>query len=273
MNIGFIGLGEIGTEMVKRLCGADFPVTVYPRGTGLADARQAGATECANYAALAAESDALIVIVFNDDQLRDILFGQGALAAMRPGSVLAVHVTGSPALRGEIQQRAPQGVDVLDATFSGSVSAVRKGVLTLIVGGAADTLERLRPMFSAYASNIFHVGKLGDAQVLKLLNNLVLAANMMNAAELLKVGESYGLDPKTVASVLQTCSGASTAMGIFAQREIDEAMESAGKYMAKDIKEAVAAAGDVGLDLVAFGETIDYWRGIKLRCLTLPRGR
>jgi 3-hydroxyisobutyrate dehydrogenase-like beta-hydroxyacid dehydrogenase len=260
MNIGFIGLGEIGTEMVKRLCGADFPVTVYPRGTGLADARQAGATECANYAALAAESDALIVIVFNDDQLRDILFGQGALAAMRPGSVLAVHVTGSPALRGEIQQRAPQGVDVLDATFSGSVSAVRKGALTLMVGGAVDALERLRPMFSAYASNIFHVGEPGDAQVLKLLNNLVLAANMMNAAELLKAGESYGLDPKTVASVLQTCSGASTAMGIFAQRDVAEGMDAARRYMVKDVQEAMLAARDAGLDLGSFDQTVRYWR-------------
>ncbi len=262
MNIGFIGLGEIGTEMVKRLCSAGFPVTVYPRGGGLAEARAAGAAECGDYAALAAESDALIVIVFNDDQLRDILFGQGALAAMRPGSVLAVHVTGSPALRRELQEMALKGVEVLDATFSGSVPLVKQGKLTLMVGGSPDALERLRPIFATYASNIFHIGKLGDAQVLKLLNNLVLAANMMNAAELLRTAASYGLDPKTVASVLQTCSGSSVAMGIFVQREIDEAMESAGKYMAKDIEEAVAAAGDVGLDLVAFGETIDYWRGI-----------
>lgn len=260
MNIGFVGLGEIGTEMVKRLRGAGFPVTVYPRGAGLSEARQAGAAECGDYAKLAAQSDVLIVIVFNDDQLRDVLFNSGALAALRAGSVLAVHVTGSPALRREIQQCAPQGADVLDATFSGSVSAVRKGALTLMVGGPVDALERLRPMFSAYASNIFHVGKPGDAQVLKLLNNLVLAANMMNAAELLKVGESHGLDTKAVASVLQTCSGASTAMGIFADRDVAEGMNAARRYMAKDVHEAVLAARDAGLDLDAFGQTVRYWR-------------
>jgi 3-hydroxyisobutyrate dehydrogenase len=198
--------------------------------------------------------------VFNDDQLRDILFDQGALAAMRPGSVLAVHVTGSPALRGEIQDRAPQGVDVLDATFSGSLAAVQKGALTLMVGGSAEALERMRAAFETYASNIFHVGKLGDAQVLKLLNNLVLAANMMNAAELLKVGADYGLDPRTVASVVQTCSGGSVAMGIFAQRDVAEGLESARKYMTKDVREAVLAAKDAGLDIAAFGETVGYWR-------------
>jgi 3-hydroxyisobutyrate dehydrogenase-like beta-hydroxyacid dehydrogenase len=174
--------------------------------------------------------------------------------------VLAVHVTGSPALRREIQERAPPGVEVLDATFSGSVAAVQQGTLTLMVGGSADALERMRPPFATYAANIFHVGKLGDAQVLKLLNNLVLAANMMNAAELLKVGASYGLDPGTVAKVLQTCSGASLAMGIFARRDMGEAMENARKYMAKDIEEAVMAGADVGLNLDAFGQTVDYWR-------------
>jgi 3-hydroxyisobutyrate dehydrogenase len=260
MNIGFIGLGQIGTEMVKRLRAAGFPVTVYPRGVGLAEAREAGAEPCDDYARLAAQSDAMILIVFNDDQLRDILFEQGALAAMRPGSVLAVHVTGSPALRGEIQDRAPQGVDVLDATFSGSLAAVQKGALTLMVGGSAEALERMRAAFETYASNIFHVGKLGDAQVLKLLNNLVLAANMMNAAELLKVGADYGLDPRTVASVVQTCSGGSVAMGIFAQRDVAEGLESARKYMTKDVREAVLAAKDAGLDIAAFGETVGYWR-------------
>jgi len=62
--------------------------------------------------------------------------------------------------------------------------------------------------------------------------------------------------------VLQTCSGASVAMGIFAHRKIPEAMESAGKYMAKDVEEAVMAADDVGLDLSAFGQTVGYWRSL-----------
>lgn len=259
MHIGFVGLGQIGTEMVKRLRESDFPVTVYPRGGGLAEARAADAAECADYARLAAQSDALILIVFNDEQVRDILFKHGALAAMRPGTVLTIHVTGSPALRKEIQEKAPEGVDVLDATFSGSVAGVQNGTLTLMVGGSEDALERMRPLYGTYATNIFHVGELGDAQVLKLLNNLVLAANMMNAAELLKVGESYGLNPGTVAKVLQTCSGASLALGIFERREASAAMANARKYLYKDVEEAVMAAKDVKLDIGAFGQTIDYW--------------
>lgn len=260
MNIGFIGLGQIGTEMVKQLRMFDFAVTVYPRGAGLAEVRAGGAVECANYAQLAAGSDALAVIVYDDAQLREILFEEGALAAMSPGSVLAIHVTGSPALRREIELMAPEGVAVLDATFSGSVDAVRRRQLTLMIGGSAAALERMRPVFETYASNIFHVGKCGDAQLLKLLNNLLLAANLMNAAELLKAGENLGLQPQTVATVLQTCSGASRAMGIFGKGSMADSLAAAGKYMAKDVNEAALAARDAGLDVSAFRQTIEYWR-------------
>jgi 3-hydroxyisobutyrate dehydrogenase len=260
MKIGFVGLGVIGTEMVKRLRAKQFEVIAYPRGAGLEEARAAGVRECADYAEIAAQSDALILIVFTDEQMRDVLFNHGALAAMRPGSVLTIHVTGSPALRQEIQDKAPAGVDVLDVTFSGSFVAAKAGTLTLMVGGSAGALARMRPAYECYAKDIHHVGdKLGDAQVLKLLNNLVLAANMMNAVELLRVGESYGLDTNRVAQVLRTCSGGSYAMSIFEQQAVPTVMQNAKRYMDKDVQEAVAAAKDIKLDLGAFDHTIRYF--------------
>jgi 3-hydroxyisobutyrate dehydrogenase len=259
MKIGFVGLGVIGTEMVKHLREKNYEVVAYPRGAGLEEARAAGASECANYAEIAAQSDALILIVFTDEQMRDILFNHGALAAMRPGSVLTIHVTGSPQLRQEIQDKAPSGVDVLDVTFSGSLVAAKAGTLTLMVGGKPEALGRMRPACETYAKDIHHVGKLGDAQVLKLLNNLVLAANMRNAVELLRVGESYGLDPNTVAQVLKTCSGGSYAMSIFERQHAATVMQNAKRYMDKDVREAVDAAKDIKLDLSAFDETIAYF--------------
>jgi len=260
MNVGFVGLGIVGTEMVKHLLAHHHSVTVYPRGAGLADAKAAGAQECSDYAALAAQTDALILAVFDDDQMRDILFDKGALAAMRPGSVLVIHVTGSPLLRKEIQEKAPAGVDVLDVTFSGGPAAAVAGTLTLIVGGDPAVLDRMRPALETYSAQIFHVGGLGDAQVIKLLNNLILAANMMNSVELLAVAESYGLDPSNVVKVIQTCSGASHALGIFENQHAPTVMAGARRYMEKDVKEALSAAKDVNLDLGAFGQTVEYYQ-------------
>jgi 3-hydroxyisobutyrate dehydrogenase-like beta-hydroxyacid dehydrogenase len=245
--------------MVKRLLEAGQPVTVYPRGVGLPEVKAVGAQECKDYAALAAQSDALIVIVFDDTQLRDILFNQGMLKALRPGSILTIHVTGSPVLRREIQEQAPAGVAVLDVTFSGSRTQAETGALTLIAGGEAEALERMRPIFKAYAKEIFHVGKLGDAQVLKLLNNLILAANMMNAVELLAVAECYGFNPMTAAQVLQTCSGASFAMGLFQNQPAAKLISGSRRYMEKDVQEALSAAKDIGLDLRAFNQTAAYF--------------
>jgi 3-hydroxyisobutyrate dehydrogenase len=260
MKIGFVGLGIVGTQMVKHLIKGGHTVVTYPRGAGLEEARAAGAQECADYAKIATQSDALTLIVFDDDQTRDILFNHGALAAMKPGSVLTIHVTGSPLLRKEIQEKAPAGVDVLDVTFSGGPAGAEAGTLTLMVGGEASALEKMRPIYQTYADQIFHVGELGDAQVIKLLNNLILAANMMNSVELLKAAENYGLDPNRVVEVIQTCSGASGALGIFRNQKASAVMEHARRYMEKDVKEAMSAAKDVGLDLSAFGETVDYYR-------------
>ena len=118
----------------------------------------------------------------------------------------------------------------------------------------------MRPVYACYGKDIHLVGaKLGDAQVLKLLNNLVLAANMMNAVELLRVGEIYGLDANRVAQVLKTCSGGSFAMSIFENAPVATVMAGAKRYMDKDVQEAVLAAKDVKLDLSAFDQTVRYF--------------
>ena len=122
MKISWIGLGAIGAEMAKRLLAAGHEVTVYPRGKGLAEVCAAGAQTCDDYAALAAGGELLGLCVYNDAQVREVLFDHGALAALKPGVVLANHTTGSPALAREIGAHAPTGAGVLDAIGSGVYS-------------------------------------------------------------------------------------------------------------------------------------------------------
>jgi 3-hydroxyisobutyrate dehydrogenase-like beta-hydroxyacid dehydrogenase len=259
MNIGWVGLGSIGTLMVKRLLAAGQPVTVYPRGAGLSEVRGLGAQECPDYAALAAKSDLLVLCVYDDAQLRNVLFDQGALKAMRPGSILAIHTTGSPGVARETGDKAPPGVEVLDATFSGGPGEAAEGTLTLMVGGAAEALDRARSAFKAYTKQIYHVGPLGHGQVLKLLNNLLFATNLMNAVELLGLAERYGFDTQTVAHVLQGCSGASFAMRLFQAKPVPTMLNASRPYLEKDVATAVAVAREAGVDISFFTATADYF--------------
>ena len=259
MQVGFVGLGGIGTEMVKRLLGGGHEVNVFERGAGLAAARDAGASTDADYRSLAASSDLLVVCVYRDAQLAEVAFERGALAAMRPGSVFAIHTTGSPELARRIGAEAPAGVSVLDATFSGGPDDVVAGRLSMMVGGDADALARVRPAFETYASRIVPVGPLGHGQTVKLLNNLLFATNLMNAVELLRLATSMGYDTATVAEVLQVCSGASYAMNLFKSAPPESMLEGARPYMEKDVATALAVAAEVGLDISPFASTAAYF--------------
>jgi 3-hydroxyisobutyrate dehydrogenase-like beta-hydroxyacid dehydrogenase len=260
MKIGWVGLGEIGSRMVKRLLGAGHDVTVYARGAALEEIKAAGAKTANDYATLAASSDLFIVCVYTDEQVADILFSQGALAAMRPGSIASIHTTGSPTLAREAGQRAPQGVSVLDATFSAGPDDVAAGKAVMMVGGDAAALEKARPAFSAYAGEIHHVGPLGAGQTIKLLNNLVFASNLMNTVELLHLAERQGLDTRTVAKTLQGCSGFSYAMRMFQAGPVDDMMKRARPYLEKDVATAAQVAREGGLDISAFAATEKYFQ-------------
>jgi 3-hydroxyisobutyrate dehydrogenase len=261
MHVGWVGLGSIGTNMVAQALAAGHQVTAYARGKGLAAAEAAGAKATSDYAALAAQSDILGVCVFSDAQLRELLFDGGALAALRPGAILVIHTTGAPDQAQDIGRRAPPGVAVLDATFSGGPVQVLAGELTLMIGGEAEAIDRARPLLQTYANRIHHVGALGQGQKLKLLNNLVFAANVQHAAEILKIAEQQGFETWEAARIIQDCSGASFAMAMFqARAPSSRVLVGVGPYMEKDVAVAASNAAAAGIDFAAFASTADYFR-------------
>lgn len=260
MQIGWVGLGSIGTQMVKRLLDARFNVTAYARGAGLNDVVAGGAAQCSDYVALAANSDFLVLCVYNDAQLKDVLFSQGALAALRPGSVVIIHTTGSPDLVKKIAADAPAGVDVLDACFSGGPAVTAAGQLTLMVGGEMETLEKANVILRSYATNIHHVGALGRGQIIKLLNNLLFATNLMNAAELLRLAEQEGFDTSVVAQLFGQSSSASYAMELFKHPvPVATIMNNVRPYLEKDVATAFSTGTEAGLNFSAFTATSKYF--------------
>jgi 3-hydroxyisobutyrate dehydrogenase-like beta-hydroxyacid dehydrogenase len=260
MNIGWVGLGSIGTHMVRHVLAAGFAVTAYARGQGLQAVQSAGAASDADYTAVAADKDVVVLCVFDDAQVASVLFEHGALAAMRPGSILVIHTTGSPGFARLVQSRAPDGVLVLDATFSGGPAQAEAGALRLIVGGPAEAIERARPVLDAYSQRIFHVGELGQGQAIKLLNNLLFAANLQNAAEILRMAEQQGISVGVCAEILHDCSASSTAVSLFkAGAPVDAVLASARPYMVKDVALALASAAELNIDTNALAATAAYF--------------
>jgi len=260
MKVGWIGLGGIGSNMAARVLGAGHELTAYARGAGQAATAEKGARLVPDYVEIAAGCDVLGVCVFSDAQAREALIDSGALAAMRPGAVLAVHTTGSPAFARELGALAPAGVEVLDACFSGGPDDTARGELTLMVGGNAAGLEAARPVLSTYANRIHLLGPHGAGQTLKLLNNLLFASNLKQAAEVIEAATAQGLDPKASARVIQESSGSSRAMGLFLNATPDQMLKAVRHYMVKDVHAAEAAARDSGVELSSFAAVLDYFR-------------
>lgn len=259
VKISWIGLGSIGTGMAKRALAGGHEVTAFARGAGLAEIEAAGAKTSSEYPAIAAACDILGICVYKDAQVREVLFDGGALAAMKPGSILSLHTTGSPALARELGEKAPTGVAVIDATFSGGPKEVAAGTLALMVGGEREAIERARPLLSLYADKIHHIGPLGHGQMLKLINNLLFAANTQNAVEAMRMVQTQGLDLKTSARILQDCSGASYSSALFQYMTPDELLAVSRNYLEKDVATALQSARQAGLDTLAFASTEAYF--------------
>lgn len=255
MRVGFVGVGHMGRPMVDRLVAAGVRVTVYARrAAARAELASAGISVTHSASDLASQSDLMILCLFNDDQVRDVMLHDDVISSMRPGSVLVSHVTGSPELAPELQAAAPDGVTVLDVPISGTEDHVRRGELTLMVGGDAEALATIRPTLAAYADPILQVGGLGDGQRLKLINNLLFTVNLRVALAAAELGESMGIPAAELSRVVSECSGGSFAIGLFQRIAPDAMAAGARQYLVKDVGVIREVAAAQGIDLGELGD-------------------
>jgi 3-hydroxyisobutyrate dehydrogenase-like beta-hydroxyacid dehydrogenase len=259
LRVGFVGVGHMGRPMVDRLVAAGVPVEVFARRVEVrAELHAAGIATVDSASELAGRCDVLIVCMFNDEQVRDALLAGHAIASMRAGSVLVSHVTGSPQLSVDLQTAAPAGVTVLDVPISGTEAHIRRGELTLLVGGDRDVLERIRPVLSTYSSPILHVGGLGDGQRLKLINNLLFAVNLRVALAAAALGESMGIAPAELSRVVAECSGGSFALDLLRHVAPQQIEAGARPYLVKDVGAIRAVAAAQGISLGDLGELANW---------------
>lgn len=248
--VGFVGAGQMGEPMVERLVGAGHRVVVHARKP---DVRERLATLGADIVdttpAAAADADVVVLCLFSDAQLAEV--GPEAVAAMRAGSVLASHVTGTTkAVSALADAGKDRGVAVLDAPVSGTAEAIRAGRLTVLLGGDADAVAQATTVIQAYADPIIPTGPLGSALAMKLVNNLLFAANNQVLAAAVDLAGDLGIAAPDLLAALSRCSGGSAASTYAAgSLNLQSYGERVAPFIRKDVEACRAAAADLGVEV------------------------
>jgi 3-hydroxyisobutyrate dehydrogenase-like beta-hydroxyacid dehydrogenase len=251
-TVGFLGAGQLGEPMVERLLGAGLEVVVYARREEIRRRLEArGAAMVDSVADLARGSDVLISCLFSDAQLRETGLGpDGFIANAKPGSVFVSHTTGTLSTLEVLRDASAAPPVILDAPVSGTVENIHAGTLTVLIGGPSDAVAAVTPILTAYADPVVATGALGSALALKLINNLLFAANAQLLGAATQLGAQLGVEPSVLLSALQVCSARSHAAEQ-AQRigGMDRFAELAAPFLRKDIAACHEAAAEAGVEL------------------------
>lgn len=253
MKVAWIGLGQMGLPTAKKVARGGHSVRAFDvKPPAAADAE--GLTIVGSPREAAEDCDVLCIAVFSDAQVEDVLTGpDGVMADLKDGAIVAIFTTGSIESAQQLAASAKPGVTVLDTCFSRMRSEVATGMLTLLVGGDADAIERGKPVFDTFARGIFHVGGSGSGRKIKLVNNILFAGHLQLAADAIKLAQGLGLEREATATALVECSGASDVLANFIASDGKEMLETAHRYMVKDVSAAVAAGKSHGVELDALG--------------------
>jgi 3-hydroxyisobutyrate dehydrogenase-like beta-hydroxyacid dehydrogenase len=250
--VGFLGAGQLGEPMVDRLLGAGHDVVVYARREEIRRRIEAkGAAIADSVAELARGSDVLISCLFSDAQLRETGIGpDGFIANAKDGAVFVSHTTGTLSTLELLRDGSAAPPVILDAPVSGAADDIAAGTLTVLIGGPSDAVAAVTPILAAYADPVVATGALGSALALKLINNLLFAANAQLLGAATQLGTQLGVDPSVLLSTLQVCSARSHAAEQ-AHRigGMDRFAELAGLFLRKDVAACREAAAEAGVEL------------------------
>ena len=258
VKLGYIGLGNMGTPMAKRLVDWPSGVTVFDvRAEAMTPLAETGAT-LADSVADVATADIISVTVLNDEQVREVVAELADHA--KPGTVIAIHSTISPDTAVELaEELAPQGIHIVDAPVSGGGGAAENGELAVMVGAERDVYERIKPAFKQFASMVVHAGDPGAGTRMKLARNMLTFTSYAAACEAMKLAEQAGIDLQALGRVVRHTDAQSGGPGAVVVRENMEPLDPdnflygplghAAQLGEKDLSLALALGQTLGVEL------------------------
>lgn len=263
MKVGFVGLGVMGSRMVKRLLDAGRPVVGYNRTRSKAQwLLDLGMEWAESPRAVAEAADVVFTMVTDTRALQAVTEGpDGILAGLGPGKVYVDMSTVSPAASRALAEKVRErGAQMLDAPVSGSVVTLEEGRLSIMVGGDRDAFERVRPILQDIGPVVTHVGGNGQAVLMKVATNLSLAVQMLAFSEGLLLAEKGGIPRETAVHVLLNSVIASPMLkyrGPFVLRMPEEAWFDVD-MMQKDLLLALEMGRELDVPLPTTATTNEY---------------
>lgn len=218
VKLGYIGLGNQGAPMAKRLAGWPGGLVVFDvRVEAMTPLAELGAT-LADSVADVAEADVISVTVLTDAQVREVV---GELAAhAKPGTVIAIHSTIEPDTAAELaEQLRSKGIHIVDAPVSGGAGAAGKGELAVMVGADDDSYDVVKPVFKQWASLVVRAGEPGAGTRMKLARNMLTYIGFAAACEAQRLAEASGLDLQKLGRVVRHSDAQSGGPGAIMVRD------------------------------------------------------
>jgi 3-hydroxyisobutyrate dehydrogenase len=249
-RLGFIGIGNMGSRIAKRLLEHGYQVIAYNRSREAAEALgKYGATVADSIAMLASEADVILSSLTNDNAVKSVYTDpEGVFANVRHGSAIIEMSTVLPATSRELYELSRKaGMKFLDSPVSGSTPAAEEGMLTLFCGGDEELFQAAQTIFTAIANQYFYLGGSGSGTAMKLVANTLLGVGMQAIAESVALGQKEGLDRHRLLEVLShTAVIAPAHLGKLSRADVgDYSAQFAIRLMNKDfglVLETAAAA-------------------------------
>jgi 3-hydroxyisobutyrate dehydrogenase len=267
-RIGWIGTGVMGRWMCEHAMKTGYSATVYNRSADKAQPLvAAGAALAHTPKAVAEQSDIVFAIVGFPKDVREVFLGaDGALAGAKPGTVLVDMTTSEPSLAKEIYEAAKaKGVAALDAPVSGGDVGAKNAALSIMIGGDADVVAAVRPVFECMGKTIVHQGAAGAGQHTKMVNQILISSNMIALCEGLLYGYKAGLDLETVFKSVSVGAAGSKALEVLGPRMLARNFEPGFyvEHFIKDMGIALAEAEKMNLCLPGLGLAKQLYEAVR----------
>ena len=264
MQIGFIGLGNMGAPMAANLAAAGHDV----KGFDVAGAQAEGVTAVASAAEAARGCEIVITMLPNGAILQQV--ASDILPVMEPGAIhLDCSTVDVASARAVAEQAAAQGVEALDAPVSGGVGGAAGGTLTFMVGGSDAAFARALPLFDIMGQKAVHCGASGNGQAAKICNNMILGVTMIATCESFALADKLGLSREAMFDVVSTSSGYSWSMNAYcpapgvgpkSPSDNDYLPGFAADLMLKDLRLSQQAATDADADTPLGAAAMELYR-------------